>query len=1830
MNQFRSVASATLAFIWLRGNRPKNAWLTVCLLLSALTAQAVDRDWNGSVSTNWNVAANWTPAGIPAAGDVLEVGSIPDNQPVILSGTMAKATRITVYYGASLTISSGGELELASPLANTALGITGTVTNNGTLKIKSGFHGIDSGDNAVFINNGIILLGEASSSPYAFTEEGIRMNANSVSNFTNNSAGSITIRRPGNNGILLFQGSVSFTNYGQITVEEAGLNTATEGTADGIDARRGTFTNETSGVINISKIKASGLNCRASGAMNNKGSITISEVGLSTLETIQDGLNNSGTFTNAATGTLTIDKTDNNGILNNFGGTIHNYGQILLGTLYTNSIPNVGLGNLAAFNNYNGAVATIKNAKTGILSGGLGGLLTNYASATVNVAQIAEDGIIQFGIGGTNNFGILNIGRTGNIGRYGINNACQFINQFGATTTIVNSANSAIINDTLSGISGSIQNVGRIIINNASNVGGHAINNKITCTIENKTCVSLIQITSDNTINNTGTFTNEGNLIENGSGNSSITNNSGTIQNLNGGTFSVTGSSTGVNSTATGTIWTGCYDTNWANASNWNGLAIPLATHDVTIPDLSNAPTIFGSTAAVAKSVAVLYDATLTLNNGSSLTISGSTVHGLHNKGTVENAGLLSISTTGAAGLVNEGSYIPGPFTYFGGIFNNNSGGEVRINDITNEAIYIGNAKMNNFAKINIGNTGNIGTYGINLASSTFDNKNTGEIKIDNTTNAGIFNLSGTLTNQGKITMGSIGPIADNGIVSSANISNEVGGEMRIDRTTLSGVYNSFGTFHNKGLLKIGSSHNIGGAGLSCERANFINYTSGEVTIDRTANSGIHSYYGASNKSISNSGKIFIGQTAAIGGSGILNYAIFDNNADSEITINRTTNSGISVFNDNDANTSPAVFNNAGKITLGNIASLGDNGIQNRMTFNNNAGGQILIDRSTSDGVFNAVGTFNNAGKLDIGATSAPTGEGLENAAAFNNQACGEIRLFDNLKNDGTFTNTGLLRMNTALAHTNSSTFTNDGIIEYPQGSLIPNVTNNDVIVKAVTGECPVANALQIGGTNSFTIGTTWYKDLALTMPAGTYNQAANAFTVSNLPEGSTNTLYFTVSDGANSCTRTVSIRLTYDDVTLPTLVCPANKTLNTNDDGGADCNVTLTYTVTFSDNCDGTGPATYVSGPLSGTSLHVNGSPYTVTYTYTDSGNNKVANDCVFTVTVKDNTNPTFTCPTPPLVLNTTGAAGCSVNIPNLVDMVTDEADNCVLRSFNPVLQSIQAGAYTGASHNETIPVTVTVLDNATPANTTTCTITFTVRDDDAPTINCPQSIVRNTDANQCSAVVSYAVPGYSDNCSGAVLQQTAGLASGATFPKGINTVAWKVTDAAGTSATCQFTVTVADTDAPALTCPANIIRSTDPNQCTAVVTYSTPTATDNCGTPTVTLSSPANTASGTAFPKGTTTVIWQATDSAIPANTTTCSFTITVNDTQLPNITCPANLARGTDPGVCTAAVTYNLPTYADNCPGAGLDHISGGTSGSTFPKGTTTVVWMVSDASNNTRTCSFRIIVNDAQAPTFTSCPSNQALSTAAGTCASAPLTYATPTATDNCGTVTVVRIGGPVSGSNFPAGNTVVTWRAIDGSNRSSTCTFTVTVTDNEPPTINCPSAVVTTGSGTPCTATAFYATPTASDNCAGTLTPFLVSGLSSGSNYPAGITTNVWRAVTPSGQSSECTFTVMVNCPGSRANVISSIQGKQNISDVMTLSLAPNPAKETVRFVVSGLEENTGNLIVLDALGRIVWQQALQPDQIMGQFDVSGWSAGVYQVCIRTNTQAITKALVVSD
>lgn len=154
-------------------------------------------------------------------------------------------------------------------------------------------------------------------------------------------------------------------------------------------------------------------------------------------------------------------------------------------------------------------------------------------------------------------------------------------------------------------------------------------------------------------------------------------------------------------------------------------------------------------------------------------------------------------------------------------------------------------------------------------------------------------------------------------------------------------------------------------------------------------------------------------------------------------------------------------------------------------------------------------------------------------------------------------------------------------------------------------------------------------------------------------------------------------------------------------------------------------------------------------------------------------------------------------------------------------------------------------------------------------------------------------------------------------------------------------------------LVCPSDITVSNDADACGAVVIFPAPTTSATCGPVTFTP------ASGSFFPIGTTTVTVSTTSGS------TCTFDVTVNDTQDPSITCPSPITVNNDPGDCGAIVTY-AATASDNCPGVTIAYNP--PSGSFFPVGESNVLATATDAHGNTSACVFTVTVVDNEPPTI----------------------------------------------------------------------------------------------------------------------------------------------------------------------------------------------------------------------------------------------------------------------
>ena len=206
---------------------------------------------------------------------------------------------------------------------------------------------------------------------------------------------------------------------------------------------------------------------------------------------------------------------------------------------------------------------------------------------------------------------------------------------------------------------------------------------------------------------------------------------------------------------------------------------------------------------------------------------------------------------------------------------------------------------------------------------------------------------------------------------------------------------------------------------------------------------------------------------------------------------------------------------------------------------------------------------------------------------------------------------------------------------------------------------------------------------------------------------------------------------------------------------------------------------------------------------------------------------------------------------------------------------------------------------------------------------------------------------------------------AAGTALGLGNTVVTFNITNNAGLSTNCQITVTVLDTNAPSVTCPANIIaEATGPSG--RVVTF-TPSGSDNC-----TLASLiAVPASGSTFALGVTTVTVTATDGS--GNTNACTFTVTVQDTTAPAINCPLPITQEAT-NAAGNVVVFTVTTSDNVDPSPTL--IVTPPSGSLFPLGSTLVTAVSYDVAGNSNTCSFTVTVRDTTAPSLT-CSTNRVL-------------------------------------------------------------------------------------------------------------------------------------------------------------------------------------------------------------------------------------------------------------
>ncbi|WP_422107542.1 HYR domain-containing protein [Winogradskyella sp.] len=147
-----------------------------------------------------------------------------------------------------------------------------------------------------------------------------------------------------------------------------------------------------------------------------------------------------------------------------------------------------------------------------------------------------------------------------------------------------------------------------------------------------------------------------------------------------------------------------------------------------------------------------------------------------------------------------------------------------------------------------------------------------------------------------------------------------------------------------------------------------------------------------------------------------------------------------------------------------------------------------------------------------------------------------------------------------------------------------------------------------------------------------------------------------------------------------------------------------------------------------------------------------------------------------------------------------------------------------------------------------------------------------------------------------------------------------------------------------------------------------------------------------------GPNTVTLTITDSNGSINS--CTATFNILDLQNPTISCPSDITVNNDAGLCGASITVPSPTVGDNCSVVSVTNsfTNSSDASGTYPVGTTSMVWTVTDGSGRQSSCTQQITVVDNETPTI-NCPSDISLS------CPQTVNYAYPTISDNCGFPTV---------------------------------------------------------------------------------------------------------------------------------------------------------------------------------------------------------------------------------
>ena len=1106
----------------------------IAVFTLGLSAQAI---WNADAvggTVNWNTASNWI-GGVPDATKTVTIYTCNTCPRINTTGNQSKF--VQVYAGGELTIGVGGELTIQNP-GGPGLKTHATsqvnVNQGGSLAIQN-FWGEGLAIGGMLQNSGTISINGG--------HTGIAVSAGA--SFTNNINGTTTVTGYSLNYAMTSSGTVM--NNGMLSLDDANN--------DGINQPVGTFTNGVNGTLNITKTGVNGIFSK--GTFNNNGTLNI-ENGLNGIYAIFSNFNNNaggklnisgsmflntgiyvnpGTFKNA--GEISIQQALSKGIEISSGSTFNNFGKITLNVPAWAGIFNVGGAN---FTNKACAViasnAPIVNYANFINNGSITAPGSSWTTITINNGTLQGAFLVASGntpvalSGALVWTGCLNSdwNNTGNwLGNIVPTNSNNYIavvqnvslasGNFPVVTGTAGTARLILDQNaelkvasggTFSVATASFPGGGLMEVYPGANLrvmaGGKliCINAKLDGNLENAGIVEVFA-----PFHSVGSFTMNNGIFNNLSGgqfnpgigqygagvlvrmdNSSVFNNGGSVTIDGAGGFvldhsSLVNQSSGTMSISTSGFPYGVIE-NKGNSTceNAGTLAVAGSVKNES-SDFQNSG-LMNITYSPASGILNNNGA---FNNTGTLNISETGLHGVENihGGSFDNSGFLNLSSITQEGVQMEA----------GTTFNNLSGGHLTVNGAGAAGITTSGSVTNagTMTMTDLGFAG-IGTFGM----EKFTNTSTGIITIDNAEDG--IGANTPFENAGSIVISNI-RFRGFTVTSTSSMDNKAGGTIHISHTTDIGFAN-FGSASNSGTITIENIPTDDGF----TTGNFFhNNPSGYIIVRDVGQAGFWNFAGTT----INEGEIIAERT---GFSTISNYDKFENRPGGFLYGVDATGNGIHNL---------GFFQNRGYVIIDNPAI---EGIKNEnYKFENDETGTIEIyDVLNRPAIFTTNGFFNSG---NINTFNAPTAIQVEPSGYFNNHRCAYISVDGMVDNRNVINNEGFFRTIFSGTNTGSGNFNNHAIVEDFYGSFTGvNFNNLAVRARPINGSVGgfIQNALELGGALPFQIGTFWYQDFNLTMPAGSYNQGVNSFTPT-MGVG-THTLYFSAKNLVFNCTETVAVQV--------------------------------------------------------------------------------------------------------------------------------------------------------------------------------------------------------------------------------------------------------------------------------------------------------------------------------------------------------------------------------------------------------------------------------------------------------------------------------------------------------------------------------------------------------------------------------------------------------------------------------------------------------------------------------------------------------------------------------